>query len=1114
MRQTAQAKTQQDGRDASKDSATHAGQTIDAWIEAALAEQAKRAVPKTELDRPDAEGGARPKRAPRGRAAAETGGIETLMAASAASERRAAETASKTAVALGSVASWIERTQERLTETTAAASQAQERTAAVVNGAMGTLEQKLENIERKVETGDRPAVSQALKAIERIESRLGASSVADAAPTVIQDSLRGFEARIKDLSDRLSGPRPIGRRGIAPSDEIGQAVAEIRSHQAAIEAGTAGRRPAPASASVVPHAVAPFRGYGDMLSAMRADIARIAGKVDDQRAPALDGLKEEIDALRGSLADLPKREDLGAIERSVSALAEEVTTIRREGRTIGLGQMDALQAEIRRIGAAGGPADHAKLSRDLDVLSHKLDIVTASGMDPNATAAMAGQLDEIRAAFDGLASAREVASLGQQIADLKRNVAAIGKGQIDPAEFASLRGAVEEMRTSLARPAPGGPKAAGPVQLARGQLEPIEAMLAALADKIDRVQRHVSDPEALDQLERQLAALTTVLGSPGGRDPSLAALEHAMTALLREVVSWREGAGEIAERAARNALAETAQSRPSASDQVHHEDYVRHLAGLREDYAAVEKRVGRSLEGVEATLQGVVQRLGGLDRRDGAGTIRRDAAAEPHDPARRTAQPARRAAAPGEDDLPPAASAGEEVLLEPGERPRGRAQTATPTIDPGDIKSSFIAAARRAAQAAADDAAASKGGAAETDAGTASRTELLGRLRALFDRQRRPLLIGAAAIALALGGFQLTRGKSIDWPSVAGQPVAATQVATSVRVPTTRPAIPDPQTTQSLADGAVDDATQGRPDAATSQPAAAAPMGSQSASLPASLPVPAASQQAAAGAPRTDVLDTSKLAVMSAPAPSSGPGMPTAVPAAPAPARQDPAAAIAALRQAALGGNALALYDLGARTSDGRGVPRDLQLATSYFEKAAEKGLAPAQYRTGNAYEKGVGVARDLDAARTWYKRAADGGNTRAMHNLAVLIAEGAGGKPDYPAASGWFQRAAEQGVRDSQYNLAVLYARGLGTAQDFSKSYLWFAIAAGQGDEDAGRKRDEVGARLSAADLARAKTAVERWRPTPANVAANDVAPASLPAPANATADAPSKRQQREGRG
>jgi localization factor PodJL len=112
------------------------------------------------------------------------------------------------------------------------------------------------------------------------------------------------------------------------------------------------------------------------------------------------------------------------------------------------------------------------------------------------------------------------------------------------------------------------------------------------------------------------------------------------------------------------------------------------------------------------------------------------------------------------------------------------------------------------------------------------------------------------------------------------------------------------------------------------------------------------------------------------------------------------------------------------------------------------------------------------------------------MHNLAVLFAEGVGGKPDYATAVNWFRRAAQHGIRDSQFNLAVLLARGLGTPQDLTGSYTWFSIVATQGDEDAGKKRDEVGAKLGPSELSAAKLAAERWRAEAPDKFANEVTP------------------------
>jgi len=176
------------------------------------------------------------------------------------------------------------------------------------------------------------------------------------------------------------------------------------------------------------------------------------------------------------------------------------------------------------------------------------------------------------------------------------------------------------------------------------------------------------------------------------------------------------------------------------------------------------------------------------------------------------------------------------------------------------------------------------------------------------------------------------------------------------------------------------------------------------------------------------------------------------------------------------------------RLADGRGVGRDPKLALTWLEKAGQQGLPMAQYRLGSVYEKGIGADRDPVLALSWYGKAAEAGNVRAMHNLAVMAAEGAAGKPDYAKAAQWFQKASSYGVRDSQFNLAILYARGLGIEQSLAQSYTWFAIAASEGDEDAAKKRDEVGQKLDAAVLATAKAAVDAYRPAPQTPAANDV--------------------------
>jgi localization factor PodJL len=205
-----------------------------------------------------------------------------------------------------------------------------------------------------------------------------------------------------------------------------------------------------------------------------------------------------------------------------------------------------------------------------------------------------------------------------------------------------------------------------------------------------------------------------------------------------------------------------------------------------------------------------------------------------------------------------------------------------------------------------------------------------------------------------------------------------------------------------------------------------------------------------------------------------------------------PAAIGGALRSAAVAGNPAAEYEIGVRYSEGRGVPMNLELAAQWFDRAAAQGLTPAQYRLGSLYEKGQGVKKDLNKARALYIQAADKGNAKATHNLAVLYAEGIDGKPDYGAAGQWFRKAAQRGVADSQYNLGILYARGIGVEQNLAESYKWFALAAAQGDQDAGKKRDDVAAKLDQQSLMAAKLAVQTFSPDlPPDESVNVKAPA-----------------------
>ncbi|HYF55935.1 MAG TPA: tetratricopeptide repeat protein, partial [Salinarimonas sp.] len=570
-----------------------------------------------------------------------------------------------------------------------------------------------------------------------------------------------------------------------------------------------------------------------------------------------------------------------------------------------------------------------------------------------------------------------------------------------------------------------------------------------------------------------------------------------------------------AEQAARTAVASTLGSIPSGTPDL--SGFKRDIDDLKALHGATDRRNRDTLEAVHTTLEKLVERLSSLETETGrprtraaggaragaeTGSLAQEAVAKIDAAAKAQAAPAF-ALAEGDRPLPPAAS-GDEVLLEPGLRPIPSAATGAQAAS--EMKAALIAQARRAAQAAAvETAAATKGRAKGIDmaalAAAASGTGASGmaaRVRQAIDKRRRPILLGLAAIVLAIGTLQVVSG----FVGGSKRPTVTAAAPARIEAPAVAPA-PAPAAREVPARDVL-----AAPAPAEASPPAPAP-DSGARDKGAGLPKPGEPVRVASadGVPATTgALPASPTAAAAAAAvpeaPPLGP-IPNMASVGDIPASAGPPG----LRAAALAGDPAAVFELASRAADGRGMMRDLKLAARLFERAAAHGLVPAQFRIANHYEKGLGLPKDTALAKAWYQRAADKGNARAMHNLAVLLAEGVGGKPDYAAAADWFRRAAEHGVRDSQFNLAVLMARGLGTKQDLPGAFTWFDVAARQGDDDAGKKREEVATRLTPSELALARASAERWRPEIPPRAANEVAlPANGWAEAPAPAAAPAK--------
>jgi localization factor PodJL len=488
--------------------------------------------------------------------------------------------------------------------------------------------------------------------------------------------------------------------------------------------------------------------------------------------------------------------------------------------------------------------------------------------------------------------------------------------------------------------------------------------------------------------------------------------------------------------------------------------------------------------------------LAGLSKRFKSGT--RDAAEKP---ARTVIEPA-----PSIDaaDILPAGR--ENDLLEPGSGApdvkkileRVRASQAASDLNgekPGKADKSdradYIAAARRAAKAAAQETDPSQanavksvrsGAKSQTGSSTGTTSGETGMF-AKFSQHRRPILMAVGAVLLVMMSMQVV--KTVAGGSESAPEQAALEAPAPVAAPEETAQAPSAPAEAAAPDTTAQ--TQAEPPVATDGG------GQDVAATPPPPEQTVATNHLTDPAPVAGDLDSMRPASEAAQAQPEGAGFTPQAPTAAATEAPAPIVVPAGLEpkslaDAASSGDANALFEIGTRFTEGRGLKTDPAEAATWYKLAADRGLAPAQYRMANMFEKGTGVERNLGEAVRYYQLAAEAGNASAMHNLAVLYASGATGQPDYTQAVKWFTQAADHGVADSQFNLAILFARGNGVKQDLEESYKWFAVAAKAGDNDAAQKRDEVANAMRKEQLESARAKLDLWKVKTLDPKANSV--------------------------
>ncbi len=104
-------------------------------------------------------------------------------------------------------------------------------------------------------------------------------------------------------------------------------------------------------------------------------------------------------------------------------------------------------------------------------------------------------------------------------------------------------------------------------------------------------------------------------------------------------------------------------------------------------------------------------------------------------------------------------------------------------------------------------------------------------------------------------------------------------------------------------------------------------------------------------------------------------------------------------------GNAKAMTLVGSMHDEGKGFPKNEEIACDWYEKAANLGYISAQNNISICYSTGIGRPRNQDKNLFWTTKAAEQNDTNSMVYLIYQYHETAPDKAAY-----WGQRAIDAG--------------------------------------------------------------------------------------------------------
>lgn len=164
--------------------------------------------------------------------------------------------------------------------------------------------------------------------------------------------------------------------------------------------------------------------------------------------------------------------------------------------------------------------------------------------------------------------------------------------------------------------------------------------------------------------------------------------------------------------------------------------------------------------------------------------------------------------------------------------------------------------------------------------------------------------------------------------------------------------------------------------------------------------------------------------------------------------------------------------------------------AIKTWRPLADRGDADAQFNMGQAYRLGRGVPADMKIAQSWFQKAAAQGHHDAQANLGLILYQNG----DRKAAMPLIRKAAERGDERAQYVLGATLFNGDVEGKDWPRAYAMMSQAAAKGLPNAQSSLKQMDEVMPAADRERGKALARQMTANMALASNSRLRPSSPP--------------------